>query len=168
MKPLMLKIIFISLILFGLNGCYTIIWSPDMEFPTQDNSASTTIYYGDTYYGSYYYFYDYPWWLDIAPPVATPFAGERSDNHETNILRNTGERGTPPRIPDVQPPSRDAPPTNTDNNGNSNNSGSTTTTETSARNSSSSSATTNSRESSSGSGNTVRNNNGGRNAGGRK
>jgi len=167
MKPAILKIIFVAMIVFGLNGCYTIIWNPDMEFPTESNSDQTTIYYGDAYYGPYYYYYDYPWWLDIVPPAAGPVTVERSENNETSILRNTGGRGTPSRISELQPPSHNAPPANTDKNGSSNNSGSTNT-ETSIRGSSSNSGTTSSRESSSGSGSTVRNNNGGRSSGGRR
>ena len=165
MKPAILRIIFVTFVLFGLNGCYTIIWSPDMEFPTEDNSDLTTIYYGDAYYGPYYYYYDYPWWLDIVPPVTGPVTTERSGNGETSTLRNTGERGTPPRVPELLPPSRNATPTNTGNTENSNNSGSGNT-KSSVRNSSSSSGSSSGRESSSGS--SVRNNNGGRSSGGRK
>jgi uncharacterized membrane protein YgcG len=166
MKKLTFTIILIALFTFGFNGCYTIIWTPDSAFPTEDNST-TNIYYGDTYYGDYYYFYDYPWWLDIVPPVAGNVTTPRSDRGDVSKLRNTGERGTPPRTPELQPVSQNAPPADINNTGSSDNSGNKST-ETSVRSSSSSSTSSSGRESSSSSGSTVRNNNGGRSSGGRK
>jgi uncharacterized membrane protein YgcG len=166
MKTLLIKAVFISIITLGLNGCYTIIWSPDMEFPTEENYGST-VYYGDSYYGDYYYYYDYPWWLDIVPPAVTQTAGSRDENNNIQNIRNTDGRGTPTRIPELRPPSHNAPPTTTNADGNRNNSGSSST-ETTVRNSSSGSGSNSGRESTSGNSNNVRNNNGGRSSGGRK
>lgn len=166
MKPLLLKIIFITIFILGLNGCYTIIWSPDMEFPTEENYGST-IYYGNAYYGDYYYYYDYPWWLDIVPPVANPVAGPRDENKNIQNIRDTGGRGIPARVPDLQPPSHNAPPASTNTDVNKNNSQSSST-ETTVRNTSSGSSSNSGRETSSGNSNNVRNNNGGRSSGGRK
>lgn len=167
MKNLLFKIALIAIVTFGFNGCYTIVWIPGSEFPTEDNS-STSVYYGDAYYGDYYYFYDYPWWWDFTPPVSTGFTtGSRDENTNILIPRNSDGRGTPERIPEVQPPSRNAP-TGTGDNGSSGDSGSTSS-ETRVNNSSSSgSGSSSGRESSSNSGNTTRNNDGGRSSGGRK
>jgi hypothetical protein len=168
MKKLSFQILFTALIIFGLNGCYTIIWSPDTEFPNQDNSDNSTIYYGDTYYGPYFIYYDTPWWYDYTPPK--PVAKTREDNSEINRLRDSdGGRGNPGRVPEVQPPSRNENPSGNNNtNGSSDNSGNKST-ETSVRNSSStsSSGNTSGRSNTSGSG-SVRDNNGGRSSGGRR
>lgn len=163
MKKLLIKILFTAFFIFGLSGCYTIIWSPDAEFPTQDNSDNSTIYYGDTYYGDYYYYYDTPWWYDYVPPVSSgPATKTRNDNTDIGRLRDSGDsRGDAGRIPDVQPPSKsENPPQNTNDKGNTNNTG--TSTETSARNSSSSSS------GNTGGSGSVRNNDGGRSSGGRR
>ncbi len=162
MKTLLLKIAFITLVTIGLNGCYTVIWSPDSEFPTEDNSVSN-IYYGDTYYGDYYYFYDTPWWWDYTPVVSGVARPTRDGS--TQPIREQGGRTPAQRDPIVNtpPPTREINPPSTGNSGNTENKGSSTeTTRSSSSNSGSSS-----RESSS-SGSSVRNNNGGRNSGGRK
>lgn len=170
MKTMLLKILFTVLIFIGLNGCYTIIWSPDSEFPTQDNSDNSTIYYGDTYYGPYYIYYDTPWWYDYAPPVVSrPETKTREDNSDIGRLRDSGgDRGTAGRIPDVQPPSRSENSSDTSSSDKSSgNSGSSSSGSTVRNSSSSGSGNTSGRDNSSGSG-TVRNNNGGRSSGGRK
>ena len=164
MKTIILKVIFIALVTLGLNGCYTIIWSPDSALPTQDNSV-TNIYYGDSYYGDYYYFYDTPWWWDYSynPPASAVTRPTRDES--TQPIRDLSDRGTPPRTIDTQPPSRDANPPSTGSSGSTTgNNGSTT--ETTVRSSSSSSSNSSGRESSSNG--SVRNNNGGRSSGGRK
>ncbi len=91
MKTIILKVVFITLVTLGLNGCYTIIWSPDSQLPTEDNSV-TNIYYGDNYYGDYYYFYDTPWWWDYSynPPVTGVTRPGRDEG--TQPLRDLGER----------------------------------------------------------------------------
>ena len=111
MKTITVKILLFAGLLLGLNGCYTIIWNPDTEFPTEN--SSTTIYYGDVYYGGYYYYYDYPWWLDIVPPVAGPVT--RTRDNDIQDIRNTGGRGTPTRVPELQPPTRNKTTTTTGN-----------------------------------------------------
>ncbi len=166
MKKLLFKLVLIVIVTLSLTGCYTIVWSPGSEFPTEDNS-STTVYYDDAYYGDYYFFYDSPWWWDITPPVSSTFlSGPRDENSNIETPRNSGERGTPGRVLDVQPPSRNATQSGTNSNGTSGNSGNTSS-ETRVNNTSSSSSDSG-RESSSNSGNTVRNNEGGRSSGGRR
>ncbi len=162
MKTLLLKTLFIALITMGLNGCYTIIWSPDSELPTEDNSV-TSAYYGDTYYGEYYYFYDTPWWWEYN---YTPAAASTERGNETAPVRDLGGRGTPtgPVIIETAPPTRDINPPSTGSSGNTGNRGTSTETTRSSSTSNSGSA---SRESSS-SGSSVRNNNGERSSGGRR
>jgi uncharacterized membrane protein YgcG len=165
MKKLVFKIIFIAIVAIGFTGCYTIIWSPDSQFPTEDNS-SATIYYGDTYYGDYYYFYDTPWWWDYVPPVSLQTAtGTRSDNADNQTLRGNGGRGTPSRVPEVQPPSHNAPPVTI---GNEKGTKDTTGGSSSETVRSSSSSGSGSSSGSTSGGSSVRNNNGGRSSGGRR
>ena len=158
MKTITVKILLFAGLLLGLNGCYTIIWSPDTEFPTEN--SSTTIYYGDVYYGNYYYYYDYPWWLDIVPPTRDYVNNPRDENKDIQDIRNMDGRGTPARVPELQPPTRNKPTTTTTEKGSSNNTGGSSA-ESTVRSSSSS-------NSGSGSGNNTRNNNGGRSSGGRR
>jgi len=167
MKKLLFKLSFILLIIFGFSGCYTIIWSPDSEFPNQDNSDNSTIYYGDPYYGPYYDYYDIPWWYDFAP-APTVTRPTRENNPEIGRLRDSGgDRGESPRIPDVQPPSRNGDTTSNNTNTGSSNSSGNSSTETERSSSSSNTGSTGDRGSSSGSG-SVRNNNGDRSSGGRR
>lgn len=167
MKKLLFNILFAGLFIFGLNGCYTIIWSPDSEFPNQDNSDNSTVYYGDNYYGDYYYYYGAPWWYDYSPPLVTsPATKTREDNPDIGNLRDNSGRSDGGRILNVQPPSRNI------NNSGDNGTGKSTTgsgdsSGTTVRNSSSSGSGNSSRDNSSNS-NPVRNNNGGRSSGGRK
>ncbi len=162
MKTITLKIIFITLVMLGLNGCYTVIWSPDSEFPTEDNST-TNIYYGDAYYGDYYYFYDTPWWWDYTPPTVSRQTRENTGSQSIRDL-GRGQEPSRPIVIETAPPSRNADNGDTSTTGNKGNNGSSTET---VRSSSSSNSGSSGRESSS-SGSTVRNNNGGRSSGGRK
>jgi hypothetical protein len=166
MKNLWSKILLSLIVAIGLNGCYTIVWVPGTEFPTEDNSNTTT-FYDNTYYGDYYFFYDSPWWWDYTPPVSSGYtSGSRDGNPNIENPRNSGDRGTPNRVPDVQPPSRNADHSGNNGKDNSSNSGSTSS-DTNVR-SSSSSGSGNTSSGSSGSGNNARNNDGGRNSGGRR
>ena len=149
--------IFIISSAFLLNGCYTILWTPEEDFPSE---STINNYYDETYYGDYYSFYDYPWWLSIAPPAA-PIGSDyirTKDGTITNI-RNEGQgrnSNDSREIIKTNPPSRDISGSNSSsgsqNSGNSSSSGST---------SVNSSSNNNSRSSDNSS---VRNNNGGRNS----
>ena len=164
MKKLLLQIFFITLFIFGLNGCYTIIWSPDSEFPNQDNSEAGAAYYSDYYYGDYYYFYDIPWWYDFIPPATTGSGTTNRDNNpDVGTLRDMSGRSDPSRVPDVQPPSR-----NDNNSGNNNDNSSSSSNNTSSNNSDRGSSSSNSGNSGSSGSGSVRDNNGGRSSGGRK
>lgn len=167
MKKILFNIFLSIIIVFGLSGCYTIIWSPDTEFPNEENSDNSTVYYGDAYYGDYYFWYDVPWWYDYVPPV-TQSSNNADRNTETGRLRDTGNgRSEAGRIIDVQPPSRDQGQSgDSSNKGSSGNSGNTSG-NTSTRNSSSDSSSSSGTSNSSGSGST-RNSDGGRSSGGRR
>lgn len=135
MKNLYYKIltIFITALLYG--GCYTVIWTPEEEFPVENNYSE---FYSETYYGDYYSFYDYPWWLRISPPntkVGTGFV--RDENSSTSAVRNDGQgRSNNDRrqILQTNPPSREV---STTSSGSSTSKSSSTSSNTSSVNSSS-------------------------------
>jgi hypothetical protein len=96
-KYILILTLFIFLI--GFTGCYTVIWTPDKDFPTasvkQQQELYYDSYYPDHYYGGYYSYYSYPWWYRITPPAVyqPEDKGERTES--TGSLRNSGEgRGT--------------------------------------------------------------------------
>ena len=89
MKKYILKSIIIFSAIFFLSGCYTVLWMPEDEFPTE---SSYNEFYSEPYYGDYYSFYDYPWWLRLAPP-STPVGSDyiRNENGTTSSIRNEGQ-----------------------------------------------------------------------------
>ena len=99
------------LIPFLSNGCYTILWTPEDNFPDESNYG----YYDSYYFDEYNYYYDYPWWLSIAPPVRTNDDKIYERDNSTTTLRNNGngrstdsERevlNTPPPTRTYTPPS---------------------------------------------------------------
>lgn len=112
-----IKLLAFVALLIGLQGCYTIIWTPDIDFPNKDNNDNSDSYYDEIYYGEYTPYYGAPWWYTIPPPTTfAPILKERND--EAKKLRNDAEpgRGNPerPRQPDVNrptnPPVIDTPP----------------------------------------------------------
>src|SRR3972149_3242950 len=91
-KSILISIVMISSMPF-LSGCYTVLWMPEDEFPSE---STVNDFYSETYYGDYYSFYDYPWWLRLAPP-STPVGSDyiRTENGTTTSVRNEGQgRGT--------------------------------------------------------------------------
>ena len=122
MKKHILKLIIILSAIFFLSGCYTVLWMPQDEFPTE---SSYNEFYSEPYYGDYYSFYDYPWWLNLVPP-STPVGSDyiRTENGTTTSIRNEGEgRGTDTKreIRTTDPPSRDVSNNNNSSNNSSNN-----------------------------------------------
>jgi hypothetical protein len=85
------KILFSTIILvsFFISGCYTVIWTPEDEFPNDENYNNDPGYYID----NYYYYYDYPWWYTITPPSPKTKNGEyeRDRNNNINKIRNNGD-----------------------------------------------------------------------------
>lgn len=155
MKRNYTKLLIILLAAFIINGCYTVIWTPDEEFPTE---STTNEYYSETYYGDYYSFYDYPWWLSFVPP-SLPVGSDykRTDNESTSSTRNEGQgRGnTDSRDkPGLNTPTRDASNNSSNNNSNSSSSSNNNSTVKSSNDSSSSRSSDN---------NSIRNNDGSRN-----
>ena len=148
--------IFSAMLFFS--GCYTVLWMPEDEFPAE---TTTNEYYDEAYYGDYYGFYDYPWWLRLAPP-STPVGSDnkRTENGTTTSIRNEGQgRGTDNdrKILPTSPPSRDVSKDNNSSN-NTSKSNSSSNNNSSSVNSNSSSSTRSSDN------NSVRNNDGNRNS----
>lgn len=143
-----------------LSGCYTVLWMPEDEFPSE---ITTNEYYSETYYGDYYSFYDYPWWINLVPP-STPVGSDyiRTENGTTTSIRNEGQgRGTDDgrKINSTDPPSRDVSNNNNSSNNNSNNNNSS-----NSNNSSSVNSNNDSSSSRSSDNNSIRNNDGNRNS----
>jgi hypothetical protein len=183
-------------IFFNITGCYTIIWSPGMDFPTAEsnseyNSADTTdyyngpdnyvdtygdVYYSEPYYGHYANYYNIPWWYSVAPPKVynknhkNDGKATTNSNGDVSPIRNSGDgRGNSDRnTGDII----NTPPV-TISGSNSSSSGTTTS---GSNNTSSGTTTIDSKKTDSGSDNSrqstssgsVRNNDGSRNDGGRK
>ena len=169
MKNYLLNSTIIFSALLFLSGCYTVIWMPEDEFPSEIVYEG---YYSEMYYGDYYSFYDYPWWIGIVPPSTPVGSGYiRNDNGTISSLRNEGQgRGTDDgrKILPTDPPSRDiskdnnSSKNNSDNNNSWNNNGSSWVN--SNDNSSSSRSSDNSSSSRSSDNSSVRNNDGNRNS----
>ncbi len=138
MKHLIKLVLTIIVISFG--GCYTVLWSPQEQLPSENN---TQVYYSEPYYGEYNYYYDNPWWIIERPLYVTPpsetQSSERSgatsidrNSNVTSTRDNNGSRNTPDNNGSVirtGTPSRnsnssyDNPVSKNDSNNNSNNSG---------------------------------------------
>lgn len=109
--------IFTLLIAINMTGCYTVIFSPDMEYPTINNYQDDSYYYpggeGPIVIIDYYYL---PWWVGYEIPVIT---NRTNDLHD--LRTNIGGRNPVQDIPfPILVPTRSGD----DNNG-SGNSGST-------------------------------------------
>jgi hypothetical protein len=89
MKHLIYKSVIAFVLLFGLQGCYTKLWSPDMEFPNASNSSQVYNYY---YHGHYYDYYYSPWWYNITPPAVYNDPGSTRDSETGAIRNNDGGR----------------------------------------------------------------------------
>lgn len=161
------KILFLLIVPFFISGCYTVVWTPEMDFPDEsdyDNSYNT--YYLD----EYHYYYDYPWWLSIAPPHKYRNDDKSYErNNETQNIRNSGNgrnssADSGNEVLDTPSATRSKQDNNSSDNSSGNKSSSnenTKKTETSGSNNS----TNTSRQSSDDSSNKVRNNDGNRNNG---
>jgi hypothetical protein len=184
----MKKLIYVAAIFLFLNitGCYTVIWSPGMDFPTSDrtsdyDSSDTTgyygtseinsdiyddVYYNEPYYGHYADYYNIPWWYSIPPSTVTnnhnKNNGKATANSSGDVspIRNSGNgRGNSGRSSgDII----NTPPVTVSGSGSTSSGTSTTNTEPKKTDSGSE----NTRHSSSSG--SVRNNDGNRNDGGRK
>jgi hypothetical protein len=140
MKNLIYKTIIVSFILLGLQGCYTILWTPDTKITEE---YETTSYY----YGYASDFYDIPWWVNVPiivgypsyyPPdgnqAITKDRNNSLENDSRNIRNNDGGRTTDggnPEIINTPPPTVSAPNPPSSGSESNNNTGSTVRTESS-------------------------------------
>lgn len=109
-----LKLIAFGIITFAVQGCYTVIWTPDVAFPTKERSENSDSFYDEPYYGDYYPYYELPWWYSITPPSSLIIPARDTETKVRNS--SSSDRGTPERTPISNPapsPSRDQTPTTT-------------------------------------------------------
>lgn len=87
-------------------GCYTVLWTPDMELPKPDKEAAEDSFYGPVVIYEYYPYYHTPWWY--GPGVSySPGTIKKVIESTTNVIReNGGDRGTPSRDIPLPSPSR--------------------------------------------------------------
>lgn len=90
MKNFIIKSIFAVLLVVSLNGCYTVIWTPEQKItPTEEMING---YYSGPVYEPYYYYYERPWWYDVDMPyydeVYNNQLKEEERNRTTGSLRN--------------------------------------------------------------------------------
>ncbi len=164
MKNIILNLLILTAVGLFLSGCYTVVWSPEDNFPTQSDYEQGYYdgYYGSPFYGDYGYYYNYPWWLNIAPPAVNATSKNR-------VNTATGEYEI--MMAEEEMPQDEGGNVNTlhallVNSGGSDSSGSNTSVNKSSSSSSSSSSSGRNSSSSSSSGSeNVRNNNGSRNSG---
>lgn len=178
MKTKIIKYSMILIAAVSFAGCYTIMWTPDKEFPAKDENSSYSqdTYYNDQYYGDYSYYYEYPWWYSIIPPAPynTPGSAYVRDSSGAiqGIRNNMGGRGTAGRtIINTSPAGRIiSNPGNSSDNTSANNSGSSNSNYNRTETTNSGSGNSAARSSSSQRDNSksARNNDGGRNNNGRK
>ncbi len=160
MKKYLIKIILIVITVISFSGCYTMLWSPDEQLPSESYNQP---YYSEPYYGEYNYYYDYPWWvrdrhLYIAPtPIPTQSTGGSS---AVNSVRNeNGSRNTPTN--DNRPVIRTETPSRNEHPNDSSNAAS----KTSSNNNSGDQTKASGSSRSNDGNNSARNNNGNRNSG---
>lgn len=101
-KFLAIAALFVTL---NFTGCYTIVWTPEDNFPTESTGNYEEQYYNEyyspDYYGPYYSYYNYPWWLsiDAASINQTVKKDVKRDSNETGRNEDggrgsSGSRGT--------------------------------------------------------------------------
>lgn len=175
MKKNLVIILFSFLITVGLTGCYTVLWTPNDNFPTESNSDNQNDgFYSETYYGDYAPYYTTPWWYTITPPAyISQSSYVRDTSRSAQFLRNSGGgRGSEPRNVLATPPSARIEPANTGTTGSPSNSDRTANTSGSSNGNrvetANSSNNPSSRAGNTNNKNTVRNNNGSRNTDGRR
>jgi hypothetical protein len=143
---------------FITNGCYTILWTPEDDFPDESNYG----YYDSYYYDEYHYYYDYPWWLSFTSPVYSDEDQSYERDKSTTTIRNNGngrgDSGLRNEIINTPPPTRSNTPPSTGSDNSSGTSSTKTRTESVDSNN-------NSRQGSNSNSGNVRNNDGNRNNG---
>lgn len=137
-----LKILLTGFIIFGLQGCYTILWTPETKITEEYETVS--------YYSGYApEFYDVPWWI-YSPVVgyyphytsdgSTKTKDRSRDGNDGDTRDNDGGRNPGGRNPEFiapPPPTTSVPgSTGSGSNSGNTNSGSTVRTESTGSNSS--------------------------------
>lgn len=79
-----IKFILLSGLFLLLPGCYTVIWDPDVNSPSEVRQDDYTAYYEPEYYGDYYYYYDTPWWATTYNSGSYYYDNNKSDGKSTN------------------------------------------------------------------------------------
>ncbi|MBZ0201374.1 MAG: hypothetical protein K8H86_16010 [Ignavibacteriaceae bacterium] len=77
-------------VIFFMQGCYTVIWTPDVPMP--DNYETNNYYYDNDYYITYY---EYPWWVNVAQIYNTdvaPITKERIQHDRSGVRNPDGGR----------------------------------------------------------------------------
>ena len=154
---------------FLLNGCYTIVWDPREEYPSEETYTESSGFYESDYYGGYVDYYESPWW--ITTPIYVVYPGgddnpttkDRNNGRssDTESIRNSNGRGNNDGDRDIT-----TTPVTTTNSGNSNNSNNgNTTTPKRDSNSENTSSSSSSRDTRSSGSNDTRNSSGSRNSG---
>lgn len=106
----------ILLLLLGINlvGCYTVVFSPDMKYPSEENFDEESFYPGGIVIVDYY---TIPWWVGYEMPAVINRIPDLQTIRNQDGGRNPGEQ-RPPII--ISSPTR-----NGDDQGGAQNSGST-------------------------------------------
>ncbi len=88
-----MKTIILFLIVFGLTGCYTVLWLPSDEMP---KSYSQNEFYNSQFYGEYYDYYSTPWWvlnpINVYNPSKNISTKIERDKKTSNVRNESGER----------------------------------------------------------------------------
>jgi len=90
-----IKFLAFGIVTVAIQGCYTVIWTPDVAFPTKGQSDNSESYYDEPYYGEYYPYYEMPWWYSVSPPqrLIIP-ASERTAQETKTRNGSSSDRGT--------------------------------------------------------------------------
>jgi len=88
-----LKILLAAGSLLLLQGCYTVIWTPDMDFPTKDTSEANDSFYDGGYYGGYTPYYEVPWWYSYPAVSVKEDILTKVRNAQQQKLREGGNAG---------------------------------------------------------------------------
>ncbi|MFA6598454.1 MAG: hypothetical protein WCS69_12070 [Ignavibacteriaceae bacterium] len=93
-----LKLIAFGIMMVAAQGCYTVLWTPDVALPTKDQSENDDSYYDEPYYGDYNPYYERPWWYSIPPPQRLIIPTSERTAQEAKIRNgNSPDRGVPER-----------------------------------------------------------------------
>lgn len=152
-----------SILIIFINGCYTVIWTPEERMPSESDYSNENIldvneeYYPIVLYGGYNYYYTQPWWYSLSYNFNIPINDAENNLSDSESVRNSvnGRNIDSGRDPILET----TPPSRSSNSGNNTNSNTGTTTQTD---------NSNARSQNSGNDNSIRNDNGSRNSEGKR